>query len=113
MRITTVKASDLKSGDLRAKSYVPKPLKAVVLKRTYFVDVTEDEMLRILHHDGVNLVAGQTLLQILQKLGAFNIEYDGMLGASVFFTLYTDDDNPAKRAEICAAVAKYCGRSRS
>lgn len=81
--------------------------KAAVVQRTYCIDVTVDELIKIMRYD-VEVLLGEVEEGLYAKLedieGVSKVEYDGHFGPHIWFTIDVEHDHSNTWLAIEAAV---------
>ena len=83
-------------------------MKAEITQRSYVVPVTARQFTRIEARDDRQLLARETLGELLDKLpGVRDIEYNGHFGSHIFFRVDAEDDTPSLHAQIVATIRHH------
>lgn len=83
-------------------------MKAEITQRSYVVPVTVRQFTRIEARDDRQLLARETLGELLDKLpGVRDIEYNGHFGSHIFFRVDAEDDTPSLHAKIVATIRHH------
>lgn len=83
-----------------------KPLVAQVTAKKYCVDVTINDMARILELDD-RLDYGTSLQKQLEGFGCYEVDYDAHFGPHVFYTLTEEDNNDEVQANILKCISEF------
>lgn len=76
-------------------------------RRSYAVDLTVKQFIKIENRDDSGLLKGHTLLAILSKTPIHSIEYNGHFGASIFYSVDTEDDTEELRKLVEKIIVDY------
>ena len=83
-----------------------KPLVAKVTAKAYCVDVSVNDMTRILELDN-RVDYGVQLHKQLERLGCYQIEYDGHFGPTIHYTLSEEDNTDEVQANIANCISAF------
>lgn len=83
-----------------------KPLVAEVTAKTYCVNVTVNDMKRILELDN-RVEYGSALYKKLEGFGCYQIEYDGHFGPHIWYTLDEKAGIDEVQANILTCISEY------
>jgi len=81
-----------------------------VVKKAYKVELSMYDFYALIQYDGEQAYdeeGHKSLLEILEKLGAFDVDFNGHFGAYIFFSLEADDDTNEAWFEIEQQVWDY------
>lgn len=71
---------------------------------SYCLEMTNEQFTKILDRDEKESLSSY-LIPLMEKEGAIDVNYDGLFGAAVFFTLETEQNH--KLGEVCNTVKNY------